>query len=259
MDKTAQITAVVPDEQHQNQAGSSVLERENWSKKLLPLMGWMLIGLTLFFFIASAIQLAYLHVEIGKAPQPDLEMPMALLQGSGDEEAGNGERQNAAIAVLSALELSAMRFRYHQANVALLSRVWTRYLGFVTGMVLAMVGAAFVLGRLQDQGSEATAKSSAGSFTFKTASPGLIMATLGVAMMITTITTHHEIAVTDQAIFVGGLRMSGGGNEGIAKPLSLRNGSGSMEAPSESAGVPSNPELDDLFGGNGGNGAGVTR
>ena len=126
-------------------------------------------------------------------------------------------------------------------------------------MLRAMVGAAFVLGRLQDQGSEASAKSAAGSFAIKTASPGLIMAMLGVAMMITTITTHHEIAVTDQAIFVGGMRLSAGGNDGIAKPIPLQNGGGVPEVSSETDGVPSNPELDNLFNSSGGSGAGVTR
>ncbi len=179
-------------------------ERLLWSARLLPLMTWMVLGLTLFFFIASAAQLTYLHLEIRKSPQPDLSQPLAALLDGTVSTKNTARQQNARVAVLSTLELSAMNYRYHQANVALLSRVWMRYLGFVTGMVLAMVGAVFILGRLQDQGSTASAKSAGGSFTFKTASPGLILSALGVVLMLTTITTHHEIAVSDQAIFIKG-------------------------------------------------------
>jgi hypothetical protein len=49
--------------------------------------------------------------------------------------------------VAAVLEADALQRRYHQANANMLARVWTRQLGFITGMLLALVGAAFILGR----------------------------------------------------------------------------------------------------------------
>ena len=60
--------------------------REQWSRKLLPLMSWMLVILTAFFFVASAIQLVYLHKEIRSTPQPSLTERSPLLNDARSPE-----------------------------------------------------------------------------------------------------------------------------------------------------------------------------
>lgn len=155
----------------------------------------MIVGLTLFFFIASLAQLAYLHGKIWDAPRVNsaaLQVPTGT--GSLDE----GARFNA----LAILEANAVERRYHQANVLLMSRVWARYLGFVTGMIMALVGATFILGKLREEMTSLEAKGSAAALTLHTASPGLVLAVLGVGLMAATIVTHQEISTTDTSIYM---------------------------------------------------------
>jgi len=222
---------------NRDHAGGRERRREKWSLRMLPWMTGMVLGLTVFFFLASAAQLIYLHYQIMHAPEGDFRVPMQMLQTSqkaGDAtQATNETLPAAAIAALTALERSAMERRYHQANISLLARVWTRYLGFVTGMVLAMVGAAFILGRLETTTSTASAETAAGKFNFQSDSPGLILAGLGVVLMITTIVTHHEINVQDRAIYAQGWAIgqqapqqtqaaTQGGAAGTPKSISVR-------------------------------------
>ena len=44
-----------------------------WQRRLLPVMVRMLAGLTIFFFLASFVQLFYLHSRIEKAPSIELK------------------------------------------------------------------------------------------------------------------------------------------------------------------------------------------
>lgn len=70
-------------------------------------------------------------------------------------------------------------------------------------MILALVGAVFILGKLSEDASELTATNSAGSMSLKSSSPGIILAALGVVLMITTIVTNHPIQTAGSPIFVG--------------------------------------------------------
>lgn len=212
-------------------------ERAYWH--LLPWMTKMVMGLTLFFFLASAAQLIYLHFKITAAPETDLEYSLAMMEDAG---ADGAKLTGAALAALSVLELGVVERRYHQANVSLLSRVWTRYLGFVTGMVLAMVGAVFILGRLETKaasqvrlrGPEGTTGHGALA-EITSQSPGLVLVSLGVALMITTIVTHHEIQVQDQAVYAKGWSLAGGTSQGkqtlSQKESEPANGGGQGVAP----------------------------
>jgi len=253
MAQDQQIPGDIPVTNGSDRADGSEWRREAWSARMLPWMGRMVFGLTVFFFLASAAQLAYLHYEIMRAPSSDVSIPMNMLLAAQDGQtvgAKEGDRlPAAAIAALTALERIAMERRYHQANVSLLSRVWTRYLGFVTGMVLAMVGAAFILGRLETRTSAASAETAAGKFNFQSDSPGLILAGLGVVLMITTIVTHHEIQVQDRAIYAQGWSIGNVQSQRPAdagKPEPFSSPEKEKEAAATPGGVPANPALHDI-------------
>ena len=167
---------------------------ERWQERMLPLMVRMVVGLTLFFFLATLGQLLYLHVAIQQAPK------ITATQLAEAEATGAGVTPE--FRTLALLETHALEQRYHQANVLLMARVWARYLGFTTGMILALVGAAFVLGKLREEGTQLSAKGGPGEFTLRTASPGLVMATLGVVLMVTTIVTRQEIVTADAPVYM---------------------------------------------------------
>lgn len=172
-----------------------------WRRRLLPLMGGMLAGLTVFFFVASLVQLFYLHSRIKDAPQ--IEARELQTDLSGQTSSVGEQMQFYQLRLAATLESNMVARRYHQANVAMMSRVWTHYLGFVTGMMLALVGSAFVLGRLNDPPSDLQSSGGGWSFTLRTASPGLVLSVLGVLLMIVTIVTHHEIQTQDIPVYFG--------------------------------------------------------
>ncbi|MEW9799173.1 hypothetical protein [Alteromonas sp. CYL-A6] len=196
-------------------AAHSKDENSAWQNKLLPFMIIMLITLTLFFFIATLVQLYDLNDRVQNAPvlpKAQLEAPPAT-----DQPLVNTQWQH-----LILLEANVLEQRYHQANVLLLSRIWTRYLGFITGMIMALVGAVFVLGKLQEPATklDASVTLSEGSkfgTGLATQSPGLVLATLGTALMLTTILTHHEISVSDGPVYTS-VQLSGGGQAAPSAP-----------------------------------------
>jgi hypothetical protein len=185
---------------------SSAVQRKyitpiKWQERLLPLMSRMIIGLTIFFFVASFVQLVYLHWTISHGPRMDSRQISDIV--SLDPNAAPEDVLAAArLKVLAALEVSALERRYHQANVLVMSSVWTRYLAFVTGMILALVGSSFILGKLQEPASEMIGRSGVAEFSFRSTSPGIILAGLGVILMITTLVMRHETIVTDRATFM---------------------------------------------------------
>lgn len=166
-----------------------------WQQRLLPLMSRMLIGLTLFFLVASFVQLYVLHERIDRAPTLD---PSTL---QFDMPAGADAVAFRRMTIEARLEANIVARRYHQANIAMLSRVWVHYLGFVTGMILSLMGSAFILGKLTTDRSEWEGKVGDASGALRTASPGIALATLGVVLMITTIVVHHDIETIDRPTY----------------------------------------------------------
>ncbi|MEO7047587.1 MAG: hypothetical protein ABI091_19975 [Ferruginibacter sp.] len=180
------------------------LDKNNleWQTKLLPLMKRMIIFLALFFFIASFSQLIYLQVSINTAPAVNISQPLSQLQLT-DKITLDERQRMAKLEALILLETNTMERRHHQANVLLMSSMWVRYLGFVTGMILAMIGAIFILGKLeQNEASEIGGKTAQGEITLKSSSPGIILVALGATLMILTIVMQHTIQVNDAAVYL---------------------------------------------------------
>lgn len=175
----------------------SVGDDRRWQLRLLPLMSRMIVGLTIFFFAASMAQLYYLNTRIERVPQTDF----ARLGIAPDT--ARAAQPTPELRVLASLDAALLERRYHQANVFLMGRLWTSYLGFVTGMILALVGAVFILGQLREDPIEAAAKGALGEGTLRTSSPGIVLAALGVVLMITTIVTSHPIQTADSPVYVG--------------------------------------------------------
>jgi hypothetical protein len=106
-----------------------------------------------------------------------------------------------------ALERELVSRRYGQANLTLTTRVWTRLMGFITGMILSLVGAAFILGKLSEDVSEATAKAGAPGqelmVSVRSASPGIILVIMGTVLMALSISIQATYEVEDRAIYFG--------------------------------------------------------
>ena len=164
-----------------------------------------LVAVAVVFFLGSLGQLYFLDGRISEAPDLTLTASFRRLDGLapvGSPPPGPDVLAAARWQTLATLESYALQRRYHQANVLLLSRAWITYLGFVTGMILAIVGATFVLGKLQEPAAQLAAEGAGAKLALQTASPGLVLATLGAALMFTTLVTHYKIEVSDRPSYI---------------------------------------------------------
>jgi drug/metabolite transporter (DMT)-like permease len=83
-----------------------------------------------------------------------------------------------------------------------MSSIWIKYLGFVTGMILAFIGAVFILGKLQESNSIVSGKMEAAEVSIKSSSLGIILVVLGTSLMSITLVMRHNVNVTDAAIYL---------------------------------------------------------
>ena len=174
-----------------------------WQQRLLPFMRGMLVAVALFFFVASYTQLYLLNQRIFDTAPIDTREATAVLSSTGTPFTAQEALAAARLRAVVALEASGIERQYHQAGILLMSRLWTSYLGFLTGMVLALVGAAFVLGKIEERPSQMD--SQLGTFlkiAFSSASPGLFLTTLGTILMVAAIVTHHQIEVNHRAVYL---------------------------------------------------------
>jgi hypothetical protein len=174
--------------------GFERLRLASWQDRILPFLLVMLGGITVFFLVATLVQLNSLQRSIQSPPVLDLASALAPLA---DSQSSSDRLLSAQWQTLARLEQYALERRYHQANVLLMARTWTRYLGFLTGMILTLVGAAFILGKLREEASSIALTSAPVVANLSTTSPGLALSVLGTVLMLATLLVHGEIETRD--------------------------------------------------------------
>lgn len=179
----------------------------SWQLAARPLMTRIVVGLAVFFFVASLGQFAYLNWELAHSPAVDLKSVLdericAAAPGGATlepEQCLAAQRHRATVL----LETNVVQRRYHQSNALLMFAVWSRYLGFVTGMILAVFGAAFILGKLSEPESHLGAAAPGGwKAEMRSTSPGLVLAFLGVVLIVASIVTLHSLHTRDAPTYL---------------------------------------------------------
>lgn len=171
-----------------------------WQRRLLPLMVRMIVVLALFFFAVTLGQLTYLHLELTQPKES--RIPASAAQLVDQSRPFEGDREAMQLGLAALLESEAMARRYEMAGVVLSAHIWIRYLGFVTGMIMAIIGSVFILGKLRDpESSQLSAESKGAKVSLTSASPGLVLATLGVALIVVTVLAQQETKVTDEPLY----------------------------------------------------------
>jgi hypothetical protein len=179
--------------------------RALWQLRLLPTMTALLVITTAAFLLFSLYQTNYVREQIRTGPLLDLAPELDALNCTSPGTTLDQQRSCVETKVLLRLEAYTIAHRYHQANAALLVRAWIKYLGFLTGMILAVVGAVFILGRLTEAASHLAAEGTFGKLSIQTVSPGLILVLLGTILMITTILVNPPTDVSDAPLYVSGV------------------------------------------------------
>lgn len=172
----------------------------SWQRRMAPLMVAAIVATALFFAFMTVREFGRIETWLfSQSPPAPAVTASAGIQPATFEQ----QLQQASARESFALEREAMARRYNQGNLLIATRLWTRMMGFVTGMVLALIGAAFVLGKLSEDTSELSAGGSNVSVSLKTASPGIILCVLGTVLMGMTIWVPVDLSTRDAALYVG--------------------------------------------------------
>ena len=115
--------------------------------------------------------------------------------------------------------------------MVLMTRVYIIFLGFTTGMVMAMVGATFIIAKLHESESKVEAGSGTWKIALATASPGLVLAFFGATLMLATIWARTEISVRDSSVY---LSESADGSPPNATPQTQQQAQKKLKEASES-------------------------
>jgi len=172
-----------------------------WQDRLLPFMLGAVIFMTLFFLIASLWVFYDFRLRVADT---ELRLQPVFTEYEAQYLAKSGEPPAAYLRWKTTvlLEQELIGRRYKQVNSVILARIWTRYLGFLTGMIMALVGAFFVLGQLKTDASSLQAKGQGLEASLTTSSPGLVLATLGTVLMAISLVVTFEFDTRDLPTYV---------------------------------------------------------
>lgn len=180
-----------------SETASERRERANWQRRLLPFLVTAISLMGLFFFVTSLLQLGRLGEAV--AYRPDDSIPVAM---QAYEKTTPPTAEYLRWKTLALLEKSALDHRYAQVNATLMLRAWTRHLGFLTGMILALTGSIFILARLSESETRLSAEGSGLKGALATSSPGIVLAVLGTTLMVITLTIDFEFTTSDAPIYI---------------------------------------------------------
>lgn len=166
-----------------------------WQKRFLPLAIVSVFILAALFFIVSMLQVNSLQKKIEQRPALELSDVLSEIDNSDSE-------LDVKWKVLAYLEVHSIQNRYHQAGVLSMSRVWLIYLGFITGMVLSLIGAIFILGQIKVDPIKLKGEIKESGGMLETTSPGLVLVVLGTLLMIITLVSKSQIEVKDASIYM---------------------------------------------------------
>lgn len=173
---------------------------ERWHLRLLPLMRAALVLMAIFFFGASLFQYMQVYRDVNQQLVSSFKEIPTL------EKRLDSDNQRIAAAArfhtMVALEQDAQMLRYRHLNAVLLLRTWTRYTGFLVGMVLAMTGAFFILGRLREDATHIAAEGGGAKLDLATQSPGIVLVVLGTALMVVTIWVRYDVNLNDRPVYL---------------------------------------------------------
>ncbi len=156
-----------------------------------------IVVLAVFYLGATMYQFTVMSGKIERPVSTDLEKYLGdyTMQKALVDSVPYADKQLITQAIFEAYTVQA---RQQNMEVLLMSRTWIKYLGFITGMILCIVGCVFILGKLNDEqehGGEGEVASI--KLSIKSHSPGIMMAFLGTILILATIVTQQQIEKAD--------------------------------------------------------------
>jgi hypothetical protein len=177
-------------------------ELSKWQRRLLPYMTRFLVLLAIGFFGLCIYDVYETRSFVSSETS---ERALLRIEQLLDPKAGAQPSSRVSIDLLQQslllLEADAMDKRYRQASALLMSRIWTRQLAFLTGMVLAFIGAVFILGKLAENKTDVSLGAEQWKGAISSTSPGLILASFGTLLITVSLIVQPNIEVQDRPIY----------------------------------------------------------
>ncbi len=171
-----------------------------WQRKLLPWIIIMPTILILLFIYLATVQVKVFNDNVYEEKD---EIIASIINNYGDSSYVINNREYLQWLTLSALEEETINNRYKQGGLLLISRIFTKYLGFFTGMILAIVGAVFIISKYSENETKLDGSIHENAkFNLVTSSPGIIFGLLGTILMAISVLEHNTIEVTDEAQYL---------------------------------------------------------
>jgi hypothetical protein len=173
-----------------------------WQRRLLPFVLGGVAILALYFFISTFIQLGRLNEAVVYTPDARLDATLSAIDARAAKLPERDAIELLRWKTMVLLEADVVRHRYAQVNATLMMRAWTRHVGFVTGMILAFIGSLFILSKLSEAQTKLSGKAAGAKATLATTSPGLVLAVLGTALMLVTLTVDFRYGTSDAPVYL---------------------------------------------------------
>jgi hypothetical protein len=177
-----------------------------WQRRLLPFMtGFIVLMAGAFFFFSG------LHVyQVTKFIQAEHgDNIRTVIQNEVSRPTGHAlTAEEVTEHSLLMLEADALDKRYHQAGGLLMSRIWSRQLAFITGMVMAFVGAIFILGKLSEETSQVSGGMAEWKVAISSASPGIILSFFGTVLLVSSLFVRATLDVSDGPAYIKAVQVT---------------------------------------------------
>ncbi len=175
-------------------------ELVRWQTRLLPFMICFIVLMAGVFFVFSGFHVYQVTRFVQAADGPDIRTQIAseINKTTGQTVTADEVMEHS----LLLLEADALDKRYHQAGGLLISRIWGRQLAFMTGIVMAFVGAVFILGKLSEGASEISGGASEWKIAISSASPGIILSFFGTVVIVCSLFVRASLDVSDGPAYV---------------------------------------------------------
>lgn len=167
---------------------------------------WMIFLPPLAFVIISTWQLNELNKQIFQSKNTDFNIILKPILDKHSAKATDPsfDLELAQLLVLTQLESDALNRRYHQANASMMIVVWVKFLSFLTGIILTLVGAVFILGKINDLGTTLNYDAEKfGKIAFQSSSPGIVLAVIGMVLILASFQSKSKGEIVDSPIYIG--------------------------------------------------------
>ncbi|MEO5570477.1 MAG: hypothetical protein ABIT08_08920 [Bacteroidia bacterium] len=201
-DTTRQENKALPPNDPKTDADKRAIEK--WQSKImwwLIAMPTILIGI--FIYMASKQITSFNQAVSIKA---DTTLLSKILPEMDKNQKGSDLKNDSKylqLVMLAHLEEESIYRRYNQGGLLLMSRIFVKYFGFLTGMIITVIGSVFIIGKLSENYSQMTGTiNEKTKFSLVSSSPGIIFGVLGTILMLSTILQHQDIVIQDSPLYL---------------------------------------------------------